>query len=121
MRHHSWTLTALLLIFAGCGELPADEGAIESATEVRALQTCNASCDPPTYNGVPVSCTGNTCSAAAGSVTCDGVSRFCLPAPVTPPPTCEPEDFCTTRTQCDSVCGGDKGSGRCVRSCCVCL
>jgi hypothetical protein len=61
----------------GCS--PGDEGprGDDVATARSALVTCTNRCDPPTYNGTPVACTGVSCSAGGGYVQCDGQTTYC--------------------------------------------
>lgn len=98
-------------VFAGClnpDVSTAGDGNVSTAQQE--LTTCTSSCNPPTYNGVPVSCTsGSSCTSSPGGVSClqnDGswATTSCTP----------------------SVCGdaycdaGERASGACPADCPVC-
>jgi hypothetical protein len=88
-------------VLVGCGgtELPSQETPAqveETGTVSEALVTCSTSCRLASS----ISCTGSTCSAANGSVTCDGVTTYCPP----------PEPFPTECTATMPDCTGQHGS-----------
>jgi hypothetical protein len=99
----------------GAGEpfstLSGDDPAVEAY--------CWSPCDPPTYDGNPVSCSGTACTAHPGYVVCDGNVFMCT---AVPPSSCNKPNFpsCSSERQCDTICGGP-GYGDCIQACCYCL
>jgi hypothetical protein len=79
----------------GCMVAESDLSEMGVDTTEQALQTCTAACDPPLWNGVPVSCTASVyCVAGSGHVYCDSSTStttvHCSTAPPPEEPTCGP-------------------------------
>ncbi len=63
-----------VLALAGCG-VSEQDGAAEDALATRTDALCTTSTE--CWDGSVLSCQGATCTADAGSVTCDGVKQSC--------------------------------------------
>jgi hypothetical protein len=102
----------------GAGELFSPLSGDDSDT---VLAYCSSPCDPPLYDGNPVSCTGTACTGQPGYVVCDGILTMCTAAPP-PPSSCNKPNVpsCSSERQCDMICGGP-GYGACNQACCYCL
>ena len=60
-----------LLALSGCVNSAPRVDEANVSTVDQEVQTCTSSCDPPTYNGVPVSCTSNVvCISQSNGVGC---------------------------------------------------
>ncbi len=109
-----------MIMGLGCVASIDDAGPENISSVEQALNTCTSSCDPPTYDGNPVSCTAQTtCSAYAGYIVCDGMPTYCKKAAtrcrIGQMPTCTDTDT----SGCDAMCG--EGQSGCFQSCCYCF
>src|SRR5689334_18316825 len=100
----------IAVAFAACFDPgTATDEAVVSTTE-QGLSTCWSSCDPPNYNGVPVSCTSNIyCISAPEAAYClqdDGsyLAADCAPAPPCGDGVCEGNEAQTCPGDCN-YCG----------------
>jgi hypothetical protein len=60
-----------LLVLAGCLNSAPQVDEANVSTVDQEVQTCTSSCDPPSYNGVQVSCTSNVvCISQSNGVGC---------------------------------------------------
>lgn len=98
-------------MFAGCldpSASTAGDGNVSTAQQE--VTTCTSTCNPPTYNGISVSCMSNsTCTSSPGGV------------------SCLQDDGSWATTSCTlSVCGdgfcdaGERAAGTCPADCPVC-
>lgn len=72
-----------IICLAGCAPDPGDTLDEDAVGEIaQQIQTCTVTCDPPTYDGNPVSCTSSiSCTAEGDHVVCDGRYYYCSPLP----------------------------------------
>lgn len=103
---------------------------LETTSFSQELSVCSSSCDPPTYNGQPVSCASNyTCySDQAGAYCWTGWYWYevhCTPATLCPNGTCDTgagESSWSCPQDCgppcgDGICNGSENSSSCPQDC----
>jgi hypothetical protein len=95
LRATAIAMAMAMITLAGCVDtsVSATDG-LKVSTAEQGLSTCSSSCDPPAYNGVPVSCSSNEfCFSDAGGVYCgyggDLAASYCTEI-MCPNGTCEP-------------------------------
>src|SRR5512140_3764105 len=118
-------LCAMIMVtFAGCLEtdtLTTDE--VNVSTTEQGLSTCTTSCDRPTYNGIPVSCTSEFyCISAPEAAYClqaDGTyaAAYCATGPVCGDGICDTGESQTCPSDCGPVCGNGICERGELRSC----
>ncbi len=99
----SLAVTALLAILASCLTETDEQrrAELETSSFTQELSACASSCDPPLYNGVPVSCASNAgCYGGPDGVACGPSWQFIA---------CEPASACGNEI-CEDGLGEDSSS-----------
>jgi len=107
-----------LSVLAGCLNSAPRVDEANVSTIDQEVQTCTSSCDAPTYNGVPVSCTSNVvCISQAEGVGCLNDDQTTVAITYCAPLRCG--DFVCTRPYEDvQSCPGDCPCPAGERNCC---
>lgn len=110
----------------GCLMSDGEPEQLDVASLEQALQTCTATCDPPTWNGVPVSCSSSIyCVAYAAGVYCDTggtpITKSCSACGNGACEAGESSWSCPGDCGCgNGICGAGESPCGCVEDCSVC-